>query len=51
MHDVYNRVFRRTNKQRLHSNKDLKALRELVNDYDISDWIYRDENNPKLFRK
>lgn len=51
MHDVYNRVFRRTNKQRLHSHKDLKLLRELINDYDICDWIWYNKDNPKLFRK
>jgi hypothetical protein len=47
----YNRIFRRTNKQLLHSGKDLKQLRELVNDYDIHDWVWYDENNPKLYRK
>ena len=51
MYDVYNRIFRRTNKQRLHSGKDLKQLRELVNDYDICDWIWYDKDNTKLFRK
>ena len=48
MSDVYNRVLRRTNKQRLHSNKELKLLRELVNDYDISDWWWYDKDNPDV---
>lgn len=48
---IYNKIFRRVNKQRLHSNKDLKDLRELVNDYDICDWTWYDKYNPKLYRK
>ena len=48
---VYNRIFRRVNKQRLNEDKELMALRELINDYDICDWVWYDENNPKLFRK
>ena len=49
--DSYNKIFRRVNKQRLHEDKDLIALRELINDYDICDWIWYDKDNPKLFRK
>ena len=50
-HDVYNKIFRRVNKQRLHEEKDMKLLRELVNDYDICDWVWYDKDNPKLYRK
>ena len=51
MKDFYNRIFRRVNKQRLKEDKDLKQLREVVNDYDVCDWTWYDEDNPKLFRK
>lgn len=36
----YNRMFRRTNKQRIKQGKDPKLLKEVVNDYDVCDWIY-----------
>lgn len=48
---VYNRIFRRVNKQRLHEDKDLKQMRELINGYDICDWTWYDEDNEKLYRK
>ena len=51
MKDCYNKVFRRRNKQLLKDDKELKQLRELVNDYDICDWVWHDENNEKLYRK
>lgn len=50
-HSVYNKIFRRVNKQRLHEGKDMIALRELINDYDICDWVWYDEGNEKLYRK
>lgn len=26
-------------------------MRELINDYDVCDWVWEDVNNPKLYRK
>ena len=34
----YNKLFRRTNKQRVNSNREPKLMKELVNDWDICDW-------------
>lgn len=36
----YNRMFRRVNKQRIKQGKDPKLLKEVVNDYDVCDWIF-----------
>ena len=49
--NVYNKIFRRVNKQRLHEEKELIALRELINDYDICDWTWYNEDDPKMYRK
>ena len=35
----YNKMFRRINKQRIKQGKDPKLLKEVVNDYDVCDWI------------
>lgn len=37
----YNRMFRRINKQRINQGKEPKLIKEIVNDYDICDWIYK----------
>lgn len=37
----YNRMFRRINKQRINQGKEPKLTREIVNDYDVCDWIYK----------
>ena len=36
----YNRLFRRINKQRVKLGKEPKLLKEIVNDYDVCDWIF-----------
>jgi hypothetical protein len=51
MKDCYNKVFRRRNKQLLKDDKELKQLREVVNDYDVCDWVWYDKENEKLYRK
>ena len=43
-HKWYNRIFRRTNKQRIKSNKEPKLMKELINDWDVCDWIYDAEH-------
>jgi len=37
--ELYNRKFRRVNKQRVRLNKDVKLLKELVNDYCVCDYV------------
>jgi hypothetical protein len=48
-HKWYNRVFRRVNKQRIKSGKRPFLMNEIINPWDVTDWIYGywvyDENN------
>lgn len=39
----HNKLFRRTNKQRINSDREPKLMKELVNDWDICDWKYYPE--------
>ena len=44
-HSWYNRIFRRVNKQRVSGFKEPKLMRELVNDWNVCDWIWRDADD------
>lgn len=53
-HKWYNRKFRRVNKQRVNLFKEPKLMDELVNRYDVCDWIfhaYNKEQDIKYRRK
>lgn len=50
-HTWYNRIFRRVNKQLLKEEKELKQMRELVNDWDVCDWKWYNPDDKYLYRK
>ncbi len=37
---IYNKIFRRVNKQRVPLGKEPKLMREIVNDYDVCDYKF-----------
>lgn len=44
-HKWYNRLFRRINKQRIKNNKEPRKMKEIINDWDVCDWIYNAEHD------
>lgn len=41
MRELYNRKFRRVNKQRIKIGKEPIPMKSLINCYDVHDWIFR----------
>ena len=51
-HGVYNRIFRRVNKQRIKMGKEPIQMGELINQYDICDWIlWVDKEDSDYYKK
>lgn len=49
--DTYNRRFRRTNKTLINSGKEPKQMREVVNSYDVCDYIFTFNSSDDYYKK